>query len=205
MTLTKAHIKRMMKHLPLEINSLDDLAEWCAMPKVELQNHIAWSFKTFADFTDYFNHNQNFSRFNDAKYILYNAVGIPVTSFQRYKQAVLIVHCTGSTRWRKHTPPRNDTVLLEMGTGPDNHFELTAGPTLTLLKSPFFVDHAELSVKALLALVQTFATALILQTAGMMNGDDRHQPLMQPLHDGSDCRNPRCGIGTSYIFPKLAI
>jgi len=43
----------MMKNLPTEIKSLDDLAEWCAVPKGKLQNHIAWYFKRFADYTDY--------------------------------------------------------------------------------------------------------------------------------------------------------
>jgi hypothetical protein len=52
MPLTKASIKRMMKNPEPEIKTLDDLAEWCAMPKGELQNHIAWCFKRFADFTD---------------------------------------------------------------------------------------------------------------------------------------------------------
>jgi len=65
------------------------------MRKGELQNHIAWSFKRFADFTDYDDHDQNFSRLNDAKYILYHGVGIPVTSFQRYKQAVHMFRGTG--------------------------------------------------------------------------------------------------------------
>jgi len=50
--LTKAPIKRMMKILQPEIKTLDDLAEWCAMPKGELQNQISWCFKRFADFTD---------------------------------------------------------------------------------------------------------------------------------------------------------
>jgi len=52
MPLTKVPIKQMMKNLQPEIKTLDDLAEWCAMPKEELQNHIAWCFKRFADFTD---------------------------------------------------------------------------------------------------------------------------------------------------------
>ena len=52
MPLTKAPIKQMMKNPWPEIKTLDDLAELCAMPKGELQNHIAWCFKRVADFTD---------------------------------------------------------------------------------------------------------------------------------------------------------
>jgi len=121
MPLTKAPIKRLMYYPWPEIKTLDDLAEWCAMPQGEWQNHIGWSFKRFADLTDYVNHDQYFSRLNDAKYIWYKAVVIPVTSFQCDEQAVHIVRCTGSTRWRKHNPPRNDTVHLWMGTSPDSH------------------------------------------------------------------------------------
>jgi len=69
MPLTKATIKRMMKNLCPEIKTLDDLAEWCAMPKRELQNYIAWCFKRFANFTDYVDYDQYFSRLNDVKYI----------------------------------------------------------------------------------------------------------------------------------------
>jgi len=53
MPLTKAPIKQMINNLRLEIISLDDLAEWCVVLKVELQNDIAWCFKRFADITDY--------------------------------------------------------------------------------------------------------------------------------------------------------
>jgi len=66
---TKEPIKAMMKTPPPEIKTCDDLAKWCAIPKEELQNHIAWCFKRFADFTDYVNHDQYFSRPSDAKYI----------------------------------------------------------------------------------------------------------------------------------------
>ena len=52
MPLTKAPLKRMMKNLQPEIKILGDLPEWCAMPNGEPQNHNAWSFKRFADFTD---------------------------------------------------------------------------------------------------------------------------------------------------------
>ena len=105
MPLTKAPIKEMMKNPQPEIKTLDDLAEWCAMPKGELQNHIAWCFKRFADFTDYIDHNQYFSNLNNAKYIRYNTVAIPVTSCQCDEQGVHMVRCTGSTKWRKHKPP----------------------------------------------------------------------------------------------------
>jgi len=82
MSLTKVPIKRLMKTQRPEIKTVDDLAEWCAMPKGVLQNHIAWCFKRFAYFTDYIDHDQYFSRLHAAEYIRYNAVGIPVTSIQ---------------------------------------------------------------------------------------------------------------------------
>ena len=102
---TTAPIYCMMKTVQPEIKTLDDLADCCAMPKGELQNQIAWCFERFADFTDCVDHNQYFSRLNDAKYIGYNAVAILVTSFQSDKQAVHMVHCTGFTTWRKHKQP----------------------------------------------------------------------------------------------------
>jgi len=82
----------MIKTPQPEIKTPDDFAEWCAMPKGELQNHIAWCFKRFADFTDYVDHDQYLSCINDAKYIPYNAVAIPVTSFLRDKEAVHMTH-----------------------------------------------------------------------------------------------------------------
>jgi len=127
MPLTKARIQQMMKNPRPEIKTLDDLAEWCAMPKGELQNHIAWYFTRFADFTDNVDHNQYFSHLNDAKYIRYHAGAIPATSCQCDEQAVHMVRFTGSTRWGKHKPPRNDTVLLWMGTSPDSDLMSTAG------------------------------------------------------------------------------
>ena len=76
MPLTKPPMKQMVKNPRPEIKTLEDLAEWCAMPKGELQNHIAWCFKRFADFTDYVDHAQYFSRLNDANYIRKNTVAI---------------------------------------------------------------------------------------------------------------------------------
>jgi len=116
-----------------------------------------------------------------------------------------MVRCSGSTRWRKHTPPRNDTVLLWMGTSPDSHFELTAGPIPTPLKCLFVVEDAESSVKGLLALVQMFATGEIHQTAGMVIVEERHQRPMQPLNNGSYRRKPLFSGGTNYIVPIIAI
>jgi len=171
------------------------------MPKGELQNHIAWGFKRFANSTDYVDHDQYFSHLNNRKYIQYNAVAIPVTSFPCGKQGVHTVRCTGSTRWRKHKPPRNDTVLLWMGMSPDSHFKSTAGRISTRLKCLFVVEDAESSIKELLALVQTFATGPIRQTAGMVIVEERHQPPMQPLHDGSYHHKPLFGVRTTYIVP----
>jgi len=206
MPLTKVPLKRMMKNLQPEIKTLDDLAEWCAMPEGELQNHIAWCFKRFADFTDYVDHDQYFSCLNSVKYIWYSTVAIPVTSFQCDEQAVHMVRCIGSTRWRKHKPPGNDTVLLWMGTSPDSHFKSTAGLIPAWLKSLFGVEDAESSVEGLLALVQTFATGPIRQTAGMVIVEGRHQPPMEPLHNGSYRREALFGVGTtSYIVPISAM
>jgi hypothetical protein len=154
------------------------------MPEGELQNDIAWCFKRFTNFTDYVDHHQYFSRLNDAKYFRYNAVEILVTSFQCDEQAVHMVHCTGSTRWRTHKPPRCDIVHLWMGTNQDSHCKSTAGCIPTRLKCLLVVKDAESSVKGLLALVQTFATGPIRQTAGMVIVEERHQPQMQPLHNG---------------------
>jgi len=166
-TLTKAPITRIMKTTRPKIMTLDDLAKWCAMPEGELPNHIAWCFKEFAHLTDYFNHDQYFSCPNDPKCFRYNVVAIPVTSFQCDDQAVQMVCCTGSTRWRKHMPRRNHTVLLWMGTIPDCHCKSTPGCIPARLKCLFILKHAELSVYGLLAMLQTFATGPIYQTAGM--------------------------------------
>jgi hypothetical protein len=89
MPLTKAHIKRIMKNPRPDIKTLDDLDEWCAMPNGELQNHIAWCFKRFVNFIDYFDHGQYFSRPNDTQYIRYNAVAIPVRSFNTTSKQVI--------------------------------------------------------------------------------------------------------------------
>jgi len=62
---TKAPIIRMMQNLWPEMKTLDDLAEWCAMPQVELQNYIASGFKRCMDFTDSVYYNQYFSYLNN--------------------------------------------------------------------------------------------------------------------------------------------
>jgi len=116
-----------------------------------------------------------------------------------------MVSCTGSTRWRKHTPPRNDTVLLWMGTSPDCHLKLTAGRIPAWLKCLFDVKDAELSVKGFLALVKTFPTGPIRQTAGMVTVEEWQQPLMHSLHDGSYRFKPLFCVGTTYIVPLSVI
>jgi len=205
MPLTKVPIKQMMKNPRPEIKTLDDLAEWYAMPKGELQNYIAWCFKRVAYFTDYVDHNQYFSRLNKAKYIQNNTVAIPLMFFRCDKQAVHMVRCTGSTRWRKHKPPTNDTGLLWMGTSQDSHFKSTAGHIHARLKFLFVIEDAESSFKGLLTLIQTFATGLIRQTAGMVILEERHQPPMQPLHDGSYRHKHPFGVGKTYIVPVSTI
>jgi len=120
-------------------------------------------------------------------------VAIQVTSFQCDKLAVHMVCCTGSTRWRGHTPPRNDTARLWMGTSPDSHFKSTAGHIPAQLRCHFVVEDADSSVKSFLALDQTFASGPICQTAGVVFVKERRQHLMQPLHNGSySCERPCC-------------
>ena len=179
MPLTNAPMKQMMKNPQPEIKTLDDFAEWCAMPKGELPNHIAWCFKIFASVIVYITHHQYFSRLNNGKYIRYNAVAIPVASFQCDEHAVHMVGCTASTRWRKHKPPRYDALLLWMGTSPNGHFESTAGRIPTRLQCLLVVKDAKSSVKVLLALAQTFAAGPKRVTAGMVIVKERHQPQMQ--------------------------
>jgi hypothetical protein len=127
----------MMKTPQREIKTFDHLVKWCEMPKEELQNRIALYFKRVADFTDYVDHNQYFNPLINAKYILFNAVAILMTSFLCDDQAVDMVYCTVSPRWRKHMPPRNDTVLLRMGTRLDTHFKVTTRSIPAALKWRF--------------------------------------------------------------------
>jgi hypothetical protein len=159
----------------------------------------------FADFTDYVDHDQYFSHLKDTKYIRYNTVAILAMSFQFDEQAVHIVGCTASTRWRKHKPPGNNTVLLWMGTSPDSHFKSTAGYIPTWSKCHFVAKDAESSVKWLVALLQMCATGLTRQTAGMVIAKKRHQPPMQPWHDESYHGKPHFSVGTAYIIPISVI
>jgi len=185
MPLTKAPMKRMMNKPQPEIKTICALAKWCAMPKGELQNQIDWCFKICANFTDYIDRDQYVSHFNDARYILYNVVTVLVTSFQRDKQAVDVVLCIGSTRLRKHKAPRNDTVLLWMGTSPDSYFKSTAGHIPAQCKCVFVFEDAESSVPGLHSKVQMVSSVTLRQTAGMVIVEERHQPPMEPLHNGS--------------------
>jgi hypothetical protein len=73
------------------------------------------------------------------------------------------------------------------------------------LKCLFVVEDAESSFKGLLALVQTFATGTIGQTAGMVIVEKRYQPPMQALHNGSYRRKHLFSVGTTYIVPISAI
>jgi len=69
----------------------------------------------------------------------------------------------------------------------------------------FIVDDAEPNANGLLALVPKFATELICQTAGMVIVEERHQPPMQPMHDGSHHCKPLPSVRTTYIVPISAI
>ena len=95
--LTTVPTKWMMNNQWPEITILNDLAKWCAMPNGELENHIDWCLKRFADYTDYVDHDLYSSHSNNAQIIPYHAVALPVTSFHCDKQAVHMVHCSGST------------------------------------------------------------------------------------------------------------
>jgi len=63
------------------------------------------------------------------------------------------------------------------------------------------MDDAESIIQGLLALVQTFATGPMYQPAGMVIVNERHQPPMQPLHDGSYSHKPPLSVGTTHIVP----
>jgi len=128
-----------------------------------------------------------------------------VTSVQCDEQAVYIVRCTGSRRWRKHKPPRNNTVLLWMGTSPDSYFKSTAGGIPALLKCLVVVEDAESSIGGLLAFVKMFPTGPIRQTNGMVIVEEEYQPPMRFLHNESYCHNPLFGIRMTYIIPICAI
>jgi hypothetical protein len=92
-----------------------------------------------------------------------------------------------------------------MGNSPDSHFKSTAGRIPALLKCLFVVENAESSIKGLLALVLMYATGPIRQTDGMVMVEERHQPPMEPLHDGTDRRKPCYGVGTSSMVPISVI
>jgi len=96
-------------------------------------------------------------------------------------------------------------VLLWIGTSLDSHFKSTAGHIPARLKCLFVVEDAELCVKGHLALVQMFAAGQICQTAGMVIVEERHQPPMQPLPDGSFLRKTLFGIETTHIVPISAM
>jgi len=174
------------------------------MPQWELQNHIMWCFKRFADFADYVDHDHFSSCHNHSKYSEFKAVAIPVTSFQCNKHAVHMGRCTGSTRYRMHKPLRNDTVHLWMGTSHDSYFNMTSDCNLAWLKYLFVVEDAESSVEGLLALVETFPTGPISETTRMVIIEETHQPPMQPLHDGGHLCKPLFGVWTIYIIPISA-
>ena len=86
-----------MKDLRPVIKTCDDLDKWCAMPKGELQHHIARCVKIMAELTDFVNHDQYLSHLKDAKYIWYNVEAFPVKPCKCDVHAVGMVHCTGST------------------------------------------------------------------------------------------------------------
>ena len=92
-----------------------------------------------------------------------------------------------------------------MGTSPDSRLKTTVGRIAARLKCLPVVDDAEWSVEGLLASVQMFATRPIRQTAGMVIIEERYQPLIQPLHDGSYHRKPLLGFVTTYIICLFSV
>jgi len=175
------------------------------MPEAEPQNHISWCLKRFANFRAYIDQDHYFSRLKDGKYILNSAVAIRETSVHCDDQAVHMVRCPWSTRWRMYKPPRNDTVRVWMGRSPDSQFKFTAECIPTQLKCLFGVDDAEASITRLPTSVQTFGTAPIHRIAGMVIIDMRPRPSIQPLHDASYCRKSLFAVRTTYIFPMSTI
>jgi hypothetical protein len=150
-------------------------------------------------------HDQYFSRLNNAKNILYNEVAIAVMSFQCEKQALNMVRCTGATRWRIHKPPRNDTVLPWMGTSPNHHLTSTAGCIPARLSYLFLVEDADSSNQWLSTLIPMYATGPIFPTAAMVIAEEKHQPPMEPLHNRRNCRKPQCSVEPTYVVPICVI
>ena len=91
-----------------------------------------------------------------------------------------------------------------METGPDSHCSLTAGCIPAPVKCLCIIKDAESRIEELLAMVQTFATEPIHQTAGMVIVKERHLLLMQPLQDGSYLRTHLVSVHTTNIIPISA-
>jgi len=96
-------------------------------------------------------------------------------------------------------PPRNDTVLLSMGTSLDSQFRSTARQIPVWLKCLLVLMDAELSVTGHLASVQTFGIAVTHQTAGMVNAEKRDQHPIDCLPDGHSHCKPLLVVGTTFI------
>jgi hypothetical protein len=63
----------------------------------------------------------------------------------------------------------------------------------------FIIKDPESSIKVFLALVPTFATALIHQRAVMKLAKEKQQPPMQLLHAGNNCGQPLFDVITTHI------
>jgi len=88
-----------------------------------------------------------------------------------------------------------------MGTSPDSQYRSTAGLILASLKCHYIVEAAESIKEGLLAMVQTFATGPKHLNAGMVIIEQRDQPPMEPMHNGSYHRTPPVGVRMSQIIP----
>jgi len=103
-------------------------------------------------------------------------------TFECDDQVVHKVCWTGSPRWGKDKPARNDTVHLWMGMSPNTHFMLTAGRIPALLNSLSIFKDAASSMTGLFVFVQMCAEGPIRQTTGKVVVEKRYQPLMHTLH-----------------------
>jgi len=116
-----------------------------------------------------------------------------------------MVCCTGCTRWRKHKPPRNDIVLLSVGTSLERWWKSTAGCILTCCKFLFVAEEAETCIISLLALAKMFSTGLIHPTTGIVVVMERHQPPIQRWHSSNCYPKPRFSVRTTHIVPISVI
>jgi hypothetical protein len=69
------------------------------------------------------------------------------------------------------------------------------------LKCLFIIVYDESSVEGHLAFVQMVPQGRISQSTGIVIVEESHQPPMQPFHNASQCSEPLCPVGTTFIIP----